>query len=177
MFNCLFTRLLLSFLKKVLCSLSVPSLNSCMGLSSPTCKTLDLPWWNSWGCCQPIPLACEGLTEGWPSLPVYKRNDLTGLSLGEWAMSEACRFAGPTTFLKEKAVSFRDLARWRLGLCHFPLGSTVCWIALMFPLAHSAFAGQSTFWVVSESLLYHYCNLLNSKLIFSALLASYRINQ
>lgn len=135
---------------KGLLSLSVPSLN--MGLFSPTCKTLDLPWWNSWGCCQPIPLACQGAPEGQPSPLVYKHNNLTWLSLGKWVTSKAFQFAVPTTSLKEKVVSFGDLARWSLGLCPLPLGSTVFGVALMFPSAHSAFAFLyflSSSWIVT----------------------------
>lgn len=78
-------------------------------------------------------------------------------------MSKALQFAVPTISLKEKAVSFTDLARWSLVLCPFPLGSAVCGVALMFPLAHSAFA-----FLYFEEFLNDYCNLLNSKLIFSA---------
>lgn len=74
------------------------------------------------------------------SSPVYQHNNLTWLSLGKWVMSRALQFAVPTASLKERAVSFRDLAAFSFGLCPFLLGSAFYRVALMFLLFHSVFA-------------------------------------
>lgn len=55
-------------------------------------------------------------------------------------MGKGLQFAVPAASLKQKAVSFGELGKGRLGLCPVPLGPTVSGVAMMFLLAHSASA-------------------------------------
>lgn len=154
----------------MLLNLLVPSLNCCTGLFSPACKTLDLPWWNSRGCCQPIHMACQGPTEGQPNPPVYKYNNFTWLSLGKWVMSKST--SGKLLEQQnegEISVSWRsgEVKSWSLSFSTWPHSLSGC---------HGVpFSSFSFCLFVLSEFLTPYCNSLNSKLIFFALPASYRI--